>query len=233
MKRTQAFSWVKRNTVHSLHEEWGKIVPPPRSGFSAQITSPSYRSPLKFASCFRPPRVYGSSSQFSHFSALLCRVRRCPNRCVCSRPSDYKKASLYYCRLRQNSPGRSWENDLSSTHEKSRFSEAKMISVLGRNERGEKVRDLCRELGISEGGFRRTAPPPLASALRAHQSLRALPLRRGARIGLDGALAALPAVQRAPKSPFWFRYYYYFVSAARPLRAEAQPPRSRCSKSKH
>ena len=33
---------------------------------------------------------------------------------------------------------------------KSRFSEAKIISVLKRNERGEKVRDLCRELGISD-----------------------------------------------------------------------------------
>ena len=36
---------------------------------------------------------------------------------------------------------------------KSRFSEAKIISVLKRNERGEKVRDLCRELGISDATF--------------------------------------------------------------------------------
>lgn len=36
---------------------------------------------------------------------------------------------------------------------KSRYSEAKIISVLGRNERGEKVRDLCRELGISDATF--------------------------------------------------------------------------------
>jgi putative transposase len=33
---------------------------------------------------------------------------------------------------------------------KSRYSEAKIISLLGRDERGEKVRDLCCELGISE-----------------------------------------------------------------------------------
>ena len=36
---------------------------------------------------------------------------------------------------------------------KSRFSEAKIISVLKRNERGEKVTDLCRELGISDATF--------------------------------------------------------------------------------
>ena len=37
--------------------------------------------------------------------------------------------------------------------EKSRFSEAKIISVLGRNERGEKVHDLYRKLGISDATF--------------------------------------------------------------------------------
>jgi putative transposase len=36
---------------------------------------------------------------------------------------------------------------------KSRFSEAKIISVLKLGERGEKVRDLCRELGISDATF--------------------------------------------------------------------------------
>ncbi len=36
---------------------------------------------------------------------------------------------------------------------KSRFTEAKIISVLGRNERGEKVSNLCRELGISDATF--------------------------------------------------------------------------------
>ena len=36
---------------------------------------------------------------------------------------------------------------------KSRFSEAQIISVLNRNERGEKVSTLCRELGISEATF--------------------------------------------------------------------------------
>jgi len=36
---------------------------------------------------------------------------------------------------------------------KSRFSEAKIISVLNRNERGEKVTDLCRELSISDATF--------------------------------------------------------------------------------
>lgn len=36
---------------------------------------------------------------------------------------------------------------------KSRFSEAKIISVLQRNERGEKVTTLCRELGISDATF--------------------------------------------------------------------------------
>ena len=36
---------------------------------------------------------------------------------------------------------------------KSRFSEAKIISILKRNERGEKVRDLCREIGISDATF--------------------------------------------------------------------------------
>jgi hypothetical protein len=41
---------------------------------------------------------------------------------------------------------------------KSRFSEAKIISVLGRNERREKVRDLCRELGISDATGDVTSP---------------------------------------------------------------------------
>ena len=36
---------------------------------------------------------------------------------------------------------------------KSRFSETQIISVLARQERGEKVRDLCRELGISDATF--------------------------------------------------------------------------------
>lgn len=36
---------------------------------------------------------------------------------------------------------------------KSRFSEAQIISVLNRNERGEKVNVLCRELGISDATF--------------------------------------------------------------------------------
>ena len=36
---------------------------------------------------------------------------------------------------------------------KSQFSEPQIISVLSRQERGEKVRDLCRELGISEATF--------------------------------------------------------------------------------
>ena len=33
---------------------------------------------------------------------------------------------------------------------KSRFSETKIISILTRNEGGEKVKDLCREIGISD-----------------------------------------------------------------------------------
>ncbi len=36
---------------------------------------------------------------------------------------------------------------------KSRFSESQIISVLQRNERGEKVKDLCRELEISDATF--------------------------------------------------------------------------------
>jgi len=36
---------------------------------------------------------------------------------------------------------------------KSQFSEPQIIAVLSRQERGEKVRDLCRELGISEATF--------------------------------------------------------------------------------
>ena len=36
---------------------------------------------------------------------------------------------------------------------KSRFTETQIISVLARQERGEKVRDLCRELGISDATF--------------------------------------------------------------------------------
>lgn len=36
---------------------------------------------------------------------------------------------------------------------KSRFSEAKIVSILKRQERGEKVADLCREAGISEATF--------------------------------------------------------------------------------
>jgi putative transposase len=36
---------------------------------------------------------------------------------------------------------------------KSQFSEPQIISVLSRQERGEKVRDLCRELGISDATF--------------------------------------------------------------------------------
>ncbi len=36
---------------------------------------------------------------------------------------------------------------------KSRFSETQMIAVLRRQETGEKVRDICRDLGISEPTF--------------------------------------------------------------------------------
>lgn len=36
---------------------------------------------------------------------------------------------------------------------KSRFSETQIISVLARQERGEKVSNLCRELGISDATF--------------------------------------------------------------------------------
>jgi putative transposase len=36
---------------------------------------------------------------------------------------------------------------------KSRFSETKIVSTINRNEGGEKVKDLCRELGISEATF--------------------------------------------------------------------------------
>ena len=36
---------------------------------------------------------------------------------------------------------------------KSRFSETQILSVLARHERGEKTRELCRELGISEATF--------------------------------------------------------------------------------
>ena len=36
---------------------------------------------------------------------------------------------------------------------KSRFSETKIISILTRNEGGEKVKDLCREIGISDATF--------------------------------------------------------------------------------
>lgn len=36
---------------------------------------------------------------------------------------------------------------------KSRFSETQIISVLQRQERGEKVSELCRELGISDATF--------------------------------------------------------------------------------
>jgi putative transposase len=36
---------------------------------------------------------------------------------------------------------------------KSRFTESQIVNVLGRAERGEKISDLCRELGISEPTF--------------------------------------------------------------------------------
>ena len=36
---------------------------------------------------------------------------------------------------------------------KSRFSEPKIISILTRNEGGEKVEDLCREIGVSDATF--------------------------------------------------------------------------------
>ena len=36
---------------------------------------------------------------------------------------------------------------------KSRFTESQIIAVLKRNESGEKVRDLCREIGISDATF--------------------------------------------------------------------------------
>ena len=35
----------------------------------------------------------------------------------------------------------------------SKFSESQIISVLNRYERGEKVADLCRELGVSDATF--------------------------------------------------------------------------------
>lgn len=45
------------------------------------------------------------------------------------------------------------ENPYFRPMKKSRFSEAKIISVLKRQERGEKAKDLCRELEISEATF--------------------------------------------------------------------------------
>ncbi|MEM8487498.1 MAG: transposase [Bacteroidota bacterium] len=36
---------------------------------------------------------------------------------------------------------------------RSRFSESQIVAALARNERGEKVKDLCRELGISDATF--------------------------------------------------------------------------------
>ena len=36
---------------------------------------------------------------------------------------------------------------------KSGFSETKIISILTRNEGGEKVKDLCREIGVSDATF--------------------------------------------------------------------------------
>lgn len=36
---------------------------------------------------------------------------------------------------------------------KSRFSETQVIAALQRQERGEKVRDICRDLGVSEPTF--------------------------------------------------------------------------------
>ena len=36
---------------------------------------------------------------------------------------------------------------------KSRFSEAKIIAILKRQERGEKVGDICRDIGISDATF--------------------------------------------------------------------------------
>ena len=33
---------------------------------------------------------------------------------------------------------------------KSRFTESQIVAILARNERGEKVKDLCRELGVSD-----------------------------------------------------------------------------------
>ena len=36
---------------------------------------------------------------------------------------------------------------------KSRFSEPKIISILTRNGGGEKVKDLCREIGVSDATF--------------------------------------------------------------------------------
>ena len=36
---------------------------------------------------------------------------------------------------------------------KSRFSESQIIAVLARHERGEKTRELCRDLGISDATF--------------------------------------------------------------------------------
>ena len=36
---------------------------------------------------------------------------------------------------------------------RSRFSESQIVAALARNERGEKVKDLCREFGISDATF--------------------------------------------------------------------------------
>lgn len=33
---------------------------------------------------------------------------------------------------------------------KSRYTESQIVAILARNERGEKVKDLCRELGVSD-----------------------------------------------------------------------------------
>ena len=36
---------------------------------------------------------------------------------------------------------------------KSRYSESQVVAALARNERGEKVKDICRELGVSDATF--------------------------------------------------------------------------------
>lgn len=113
------------------------------------------------------PEVHAEGLKVRRRLGLVCQESTGPLQFIaCDEPADHRPPSQpLYCGIPQNSPGRKWKKSYLRPMKKSRFSEAKIIPVLGRGERGEKVRDLCCKLGISDTRRRYSSFSPVSKAI--------------------------------------------------------------------